>query len=957
MPSHYPFLLDPREHPDYSRRPIAVPCWDTFDNRTQFMTLRGFSQKDGLLVNFKEDIELYVRQFKLGRVIWPHYSTVQASNFPDLVAEIKRQGLYLFDIWGHVPGSSYEGEWNHFMPPPGTVEMLQRELGDHFLGFDNGEQDGRYIGGYANQQCPCPTDHFRQYLNFQRHFQRMCDDLGNHMSTLVSLCFGHYFLKEGNHVLIGAETAQALPNSQVYYSFIRGAGKQYGVHWFGNASVFNRWGWKNYGGEGYSEEKNYGPTCGTSLNLLKRLLYTHYLYNCVAVGFEQGWIVQDDVEKRLKGQQTQMEKDRTSITLTPVGTIQAGAAGFVEQHGQPGVMHAPVALLLDHFSGWTFPRHLYTKNVYVYQVWGGAPYQAGDYLTHHVLSVLYPGYEDASYYHDERGFLTPTPFGDMADCLLSDAPGWVMGQYGLIIVAGKLSIDDELRDKLEGFARSGGQVIVTAENARALWPQWEIGQPVQCPTGSVVRWADGEESPEQHAFGLCPVKLPQEATVRAACAEMPAVADIPIGDGRITLLLSPFAINSKPLLGGHGQAAATTVKPEVDKPLPCPFAMLAHARKALEQALTKQQIFSVGPGLGFITCRKEKGRYVLGIHNNALQAKSLDIQSRCGSIRSIVELPIDQSEKGAVGYWPQGFENTDAGSSGKSAIAGGDVRLFEVEIDERDVRVLSPAAPPPRVKDRMVAIRGMADLKESILRWPTFFQHFDGVKLDWTYLHSRDESQLRRERGWLERQKVRLVVDFSTGLNFYPDLTLLDTLDFRYNESVSAIDDVLDKMAALGAADAVISLHRIPENQCDWERASERFLACVKDLCRRASQRKIVLHMQHHPRKSYHNSSQMLQFIDSVGADNLRYALNVGHVIFAQTGGESLADILAAAGDRLGMILLCASRTDMFGQAYDTHAPIGESSVDLSAIRNVTTVQVLDADYTNWNEIYRDIRN
>ena len=63
------------------------------------------------------------------------------------------------------------------------------------------------------------------------------------------------------------------------------------------------------------------------------------------------------------------------------------------------------------------PRHLYTP--YVYQVWGGMPYEAGDYLTHGVLSLLLPGYEDASYFHDERGFLSPTPFGDMTDCLLS----------------------------------------------------------------------------------------------------------------------------------------------------------------------------------------------------------------------------------------------------------------------------------------------------------------------------------------------------------------------------------------------------------------------------------------------------------------------------------------------------------------------------------------------------------
>ena len=124
--------------------------------------------------------------------------------------------------------------------------------------MDIGEQDGRYIGGYAAQMVPASGDRFEQYLNFQRHFERCATNWATRCATLVSLNFGHYFLKEGVYTTIGAETAQALPNGQVYYAFIRGAGKQYGVPWFGNASVWNRWGWKTYGSEG---QRN-GPTKG-----------------------------------------------------------------------------------------------------------------------------------------------------------------------------------------------------------------------------------------------------------------------------------------------------------------------------------------------------------------------------------------------------------------------------------------------------------------------------------------------------------------------------------------------------------------------------------------------------------------------------------------------------------------------------------------------------------------------
>lgn len=282
----YSHLLEPREHPDYDRRAVKPPTWETFGNRTQFIALRGFTVKDPdkTIVDFEKELELYTRTHELGDVVWPFYSIMFAKNLGELADAIKRRNLYLFDIWGYVPGSGPGGDWQQFKAQPETFAMLESKLGERWLGMDNGEQDGRYIGGYANQMVPGSVDRLEQYFNFQRHFERLGDDLGQKLSTLVSLNFGHYFLKEGTYTMIGAETAQALPNSQVYYAFIRGAGKQYGVPWFGNASVWNRWGWKAYGSSG----PDFGPTKGTSVSLLKRLLYCHILYNAVAVGFESG---------------------------------------------------------------------------------------------------------------------------------------------------------------------------------------------------------------------------------------------------------------------------------------------------------------------------------------------------------------------------------------------------------------------------------------------------------------------------------------------------------------------------------------------------------------------------------------------------------------------------------------------------------------------------------------------
>ena len=115
----YSHLLDPREHPDYDRRAVKPPTWETFKNRTQFTCLRGFGRSDNRLVGFAEELEKFTRTYELGDVIWPSYDTLFARNLGDLADEIKRRDLYLFDIWGYVPGSGPGGYWQQFTPPAG----------------------------------------------------------------------------------------------------------------------------------------------------------------------------------------------------------------------------------------------------------------------------------------------------------------------------------------------------------------------------------------------------------------------------------------------------------------------------------------------------------------------------------------------------------------------------------------------------------------------------------------------------------------------------------------------------------------------------------------------------------------------------------------------------------------------------------------------------------------------
>lgn len=900
-PTIYPYLLDPSRYPDYTRRPSRAPTWDTFEGRPQFVALRTLPTP------------AFTNQ-GLGSVCMPTIGLVSNPQLGEALDELKHRGYYLFDVGGYVPGSVP----NQIRVPPETLRMLEEKLGDRFLGFDVGEQDGRYLFTVRAIQSPYAADRMGQYFQAHDYFGRIQNDLGNRLNALMVYWYWPYLIKEGRVVLAGAETQNKVTSSSIHYAFLRGAGKQYGVHWFGNAAVFNTWHYKDY----QAGAANSGPTKGNSLNLLRRLVFSHYLYNSVILSFEAALY------------ETSWWPPNGDGPLSPLGLIQQDAVKFVADHPQPGVMHAPVALLLDHFAGW-MPARTWTT---AYRVWGYLPYDSGDYLTHSVFSMLYPGYDDSAWYHDERGTICDTPYGDMADVLHSDAMSWVMNQYGVVVAAGNLfTADVELRHKIDAYVSSGGTFIVTAENARRLWPEWKVGQPRRFPADRVVIWKEGLKTTERHTMDLCDVSLPDGAEVLARCGELPAVVRVRRGAGEILLLLSPFGINAEPTVQGE------LAHHNWNQPLAQPHTLLAHVRRVLDSAFRSQQLFSIGDDLGFITCRKGPGDYTVGVFNNSLQPRSFKITSHCGPVRNITELTLGRDMRFASGYWPHEFQNNDGGQSDATQISGGDVRLFSVQVDETGVRVLPKAEASRRPAGRLLALRGISDLREEVLRRPTFFEHFDGVKLDWTYLLRRDAEQLKRDRPWLEHQRLRVVVDFSSGLNHFPDLTLLDLIPASYADSVSRIDGVLAKMKLAGFTNAVIATHMTPEFGATPEQIEASFKRGLSDLCRRAKECGIILHLQNRAGRWHGSVTEVLRLIDELGADNLRFACNISRA--------DVKDSLKQAGDRLGMVLVSAPDRSV----PEIQQPVSMRGLDLGVLRTLKVPVVLDGEYAGPDDVFKDV--
>jgi len=877
---------------------VKPPSYESFGRRMQFIALRGTG---------KGQIEQYVDRDGLGDILWPPAGGILVADITNRVAEIKKRGLYLFDPWGFVPGSGPGGPWTQYRVPQATLDLFENELGDHWLGMDNGEQDGRYMS-FAQGQVPFGRDRFGQYLNFQRHFERLDEILGNKMATLVSLNYGHYYLRENCYTLIGAETAQALPNAQVYYSWIRGAGKQYGVPWFGNVSTFNRWGWKDYPQRDFATDptsRNRGtPTGGTSLALLKKLMYAQICYNSLAVGFEMGlyW----------SGKYTKDGKPEFS----PIGRIHKGAIDWCSKYGDPGVLYAPVAVMTDFFAGWTFPRHLYTGLSYL--VWGQQPYDLGDHLTDGVLDLIYPDYYDSSYWKDEHGFNVDTPYGDIADCVLSDAPAWVLRQYSAVILTGKLRATEELRDTLLDYVRGGGELCLTKGNAKALFPQGFDG--------------------------------------------------MDLGKGRVT-----------PIPGGDWGVEETVPcrLPIVNKPMEPfsrPHPLTASARAALDEVLRRQTAFAPSAdfttnGLSVVSCRRGKGEWTVCVMNNTWEERPLKLHSNVGRIVSAEELPTPTDERVQVGFFPNDLTNFVIGADSPTTIAGGAVRLLRVRTDEGGtVRELPAAVPQKNVSNAVLALRGAEPIKEQVLRRPTFFRHYGGVMVDWTYLRDRDAKALAAERNWIGLQQLKVLVDLSGGFNLFPDLRLVDNDPAETARTDAAFDDVLAKMRVLGAKTLIVAPSKRPETNMSWPEAEKSMKARLAVLAERAAAYGVTVCLRNSPRRLMDAPQD---FAGWIGTSRAKPAVSLAAaalwcerkrnlVTYVLTPGEKQYDTTGHAP----IYLLSAPAFDEYGQLVSLHRPIAtQTAVDREAfetylriVKDKDATVVYDALYADPDEEYRDAR-
>ncbi|MBI4025698.1 MAG: hypothetical protein HY360_12010 [Verrucomicrobia bacterium] len=542
----------------------------------------GESSRDGRCHNF-------------GRALWLNLSFLNASNWREAMQEIRKRGLYVYDCWGNVPGLKDWRQGGGELVVPDEVQAgMQQALGRYFIGWDNGENDGRWFW-QALRIWPAPTNRRAAYEYFMGWFAPHFRCLQNDAVSLCGLTFPHYFARIDGTRMIGAEFGQALPSVPMWAAWVRGAARQYEMLWMAGISVFNLFGYKTFEADaiqGDSHGKSWigrgnpqmqtGPDRGHSLSLLKRMWHVLFMYGVNVESFE-------------------MSRFFREHHLSPLGKLQLDATAFcVKNEKRRGVLYSPVAMLLDRYSGWAPPRHHYSDSFYT--VGGGLPYEQGDHQLDLFFREFYPGYQDCPYFRGDRGFLTATPHGDIADVVLSDVHPEILSRYQTALVLGEITVMGALFRKLRDFVRQGGLVI---------WSLPQLGADGLCLSGiaRVQKTFRGHATRDRRTgrawrekpYIFNAVDLAGASVWLESDSGHPLVVAKKAGRGRVITMLAPYGLTRRmpephPVIGCDPERDVTTLS-FLDKPLGSPYRLLEGIKAVVFEILDRCNVVEVMAGL------------------------------------------------------------------------------------------------------------------------------------------------------------------------------------------------------------------------------------------------------------------------------------------------------------------------------------------------------------------------
>ena len=244
---------------------------------------------------------------------------------------------------------------------------------------------------------------------------------------------------------------------QVGMSFARGAARQYSIPWMWYiASCLN--GFTADGKWVSSWEPAFDSNRGVGASWLKRCFYLAYFSGADLMELEHWYL------KIL----APVKDNPKEYTLSRIGKDFTEFCDFTAANPDRGTPYTPIALLVPFNQG--------------YPQWGGngwagaKPYTRPDFTLDAFWATIVPSYDRVpALKRGEQGALFNSPYGDIFDVVIPDAPEPrnltnVLDTYKVAIIAGDIKSSPELTTILTEYVKKGGTLVLNSGNLKRFIP-------------------------------------------------------------------------------------------------------------------------------------------------------------------------------------------------------------------------------------------------------------------------------------------------------------------------------------------------------------------------------------------------------------------------------------------------------------------------------------------------------
>ena len=329
------------------------------------------------------------------------------------------------------------------------------EWGYSFHHLKDGQPDGagyKHYGGYPHppRMRAEAADMVKAYfdkLAADARAKATPEQLSLFSSVSGHYCYQHYACQWGAD-LVGSEVGENINGIQAHIAFTRGAARQYGKPWLID---FSSW----YGPSMYDEDprktwgRYSGPDRGHSLSLHRRTYYVAYMSGANVVAAEGGW---------LNFFRSQQPGPEGALPLSRLGKEGARFYAFTRHYPDRGIPYTPVGLLID-------PLHGIYPGFGEKLAWNAFPYAPGDERILNLWETFFPNSVNVQAKHNEQGYLVASPYGDIVDVISNDAPDAILASYPVLLLAGEITREALLAERLGKYVRQGGTLVLSEADA------------------------------------------------------------------------------------------------------------------------------------------------------------------------------------------------------------------------------------------------------------------------------------------------------------------------------------------------------------------------------------------------------------------------------------------------------------------------------------------------------------